>query len=298
MAGVPGQNDFSLCRTADGRGVSCDAQGAFIGTVPLLQRYGHPVAGDIWAPRAAADLNAELSQRYGFPIDMKAKLDGLTHVAQALNRGDVFAAQLGALDMRLPDPPPASGTLPFANQSERLAMLLHGSGMLDRSAAGFASQQNAPANSNMAGGRISSPAPASQNYRTGGPDMYGRFGRNGGLPITPVQEVIPFPPMPWIETIPFPPRFMPFPPMSDQIGPLPFEKRFELRPGKRSGGNPFPEDPECEKEWYEAWKFCDKEIDNVMAGRSSGNFGTTMEQCMAGQVSERCGGNPVRRKEA
>jgi len=290
MAGVTKSNDFRLCSVADGRGVSCDGRGAFIGTVPLLQRQQHPTAGEIWAPRSADELNTALSVRYGFPIDMATKLDGLRNVAQALNRGDIFNAQLGTLDMKLPNPPPAAGGLPFGNQIARLAMLLHGSSMLDHGSIGTQPPPNIPANSNGPDRAMPAPVPANENHRLSGADDYGRLAGNRQLPVTPAEFFLPSLAEPWIETIPIPPETAPFPPMPNEIGPLPLVEPDRLRP-ETPLENPYPENPECEKEWDEAYVFCRKYINRLKKGLENGAFGVTEDQCLRGRVSARCGGN-------
>ena len=86
-------------------GVRCDQNGLFIGGAPMLIRSTRPDGGHVWAMRPANEQNNDLSIRYGFPIDIAAKREGLARVAQALERGDVALAQISALLLRLPDPP-------------------------------------------------------------------------------------------------------------------------------------------------------------------------------------------------
>ncbi len=246
MAGVTRTNDFRLGPVTDGRGVSCDGRGAYIGTIPLLQRQQHPTAGEVWAPRAADELNAALSGRYGVPVDMTTKLGGLANVAQALNQGDIFGAQLGTLDLKLPDPPPAAGSLPFGSQVARLAMMLHGSGMLDHGSIGTQNWPNTPVNSNESDRKLPSPIPANQDSTPPGADMYGRLARNSQLPLTPVEFLLPSLTEPWIETIPYGARpWLENPPMPDEVSPGPFVAPDRLRPVKPLE-NPYPDDPECE----------------------------------------------------
>ena len=49
----------------------------------------------------------------------------------------------------------------------------------------------------------------------------------------------------------------------------------------------------CEDEWTHARKYCEDLF--WLLDRPRGITGKTMDQCMRGQVSERCGGNPVER---
>src|SRR5271170_6225282 len=60
---------FKLSRLGRARGVSCDADGAFIDDVPLLKRV---IANgkEKWAPRDSNELSVDLSKHYGLPIDI------------------------------------------------------------------------------------------------------------------------------------------------------------------------------------------------------------------------------------
>src|SRR6516164_9309892 len=125
---MAGEYPFRLTPVVAGRGVSCDARGCYAGEIPLLERRRNSSGQEFWSARPQPDLDEALSARYGHPIDMSAKTGGLSDIADALNRGDVFRAQLGTLALKLPDPPEsAAGTDP-----RRLAALLHGSGILRR----------------------------------------------------------------------------------------------------------------------------------------------------------------------
>jgi hypothetical protein len=130
------------------------------------------------------------------------------------------------------------------------------------------------------------------------PGNIGRFDAGSHLPITRAQEII-LPSMaePWIETFPmYEPRpAWDFPPMPEDISPLPFEAPYPYSPSRPSGGGKRPRkrDRDCEKERAEAFDFCDRHIKDLKAGLEVGNFGGTLEQCMMGQISERCGGNPI-----
>jgi hypothetical protein len=103
MLAMPGLRTFSLAAKPGSEGVSCDAQGVFVGGVPLLQA---PTAGDsLWRVRPVAELNNELTARYRIPIDIASKAGGLALIAAALNRGDLAMAAIAAVQMQLPDPP-------------------------------------------------------------------------------------------------------------------------------------------------------------------------------------------------
>lgn len=97
--------EFRLSPPGSGRGVSCDANGVFIGSIPLLRRakiHGR----DRWEPRDNSDLSKQLSNRLGLPIDMSAKAGGIKAIANALNEGDVARAQIAAVLMGIPDRSP------------------------------------------------------------------------------------------------------------------------------------------------------------------------------------------------
>jgi hypothetical protein len=95
---------FALSPPGNAYGVSCGAHGAFIDSVPLLKR-ARVKGEDVWEPRDSDELSAELSARYGLPIDIAAKANGLTVVARALNAGAVARAQMATLFLNLPQPP-------------------------------------------------------------------------------------------------------------------------------------------------------------------------------------------------
>lgn len=94
---------FSLSQKR-GHGVSCDASGAFIGFIPLLER--RDILGKrIWEARDCDKLSAEVSVRYGVPIDLSSRAAGLKAVAKALNDGDIARAQFATLFLQSSTPP-------------------------------------------------------------------------------------------------------------------------------------------------------------------------------------------------
>lgn len=92
---------FRLSPPGVGQGVSCDADGAFVDTVPLLKRSPE----NIWEPRDCNELSDDLGARFGVPIDMSSKAAGLAAIAQALNSYDLAYAQLVTLHLEFPEPP-------------------------------------------------------------------------------------------------------------------------------------------------------------------------------------------------
>jgi hypothetical protein len=96
--------EFRLSPSGTGRGVSCDANGAFVDSVPLLKRmraYGR----EVWAPRHCGELSADLGEHFGLPMDVSSKSAGLNAIARALNAGAVAHAQLVTLHLEIPNPP-------------------------------------------------------------------------------------------------------------------------------------------------------------------------------------------------
>lgn len=120
--------EFHLSPPGKG-GVSCDANGAFIGTIPLLNRLQNNGKG-AWQPRDCRNLSKHLSQHYGLPIDMSAKRGGLRAIASALNDGDVARAQIATVLLGIPDPPRLSKRDRSRDQAIKLIRDLHWSGLL------------------------------------------------------------------------------------------------------------------------------------------------------------------------
>jgi hypothetical protein len=110
-------------------GIRCDEDGLFVGSTPTLRRSPRADGFAFWSVRARDELNDELSQRYGLPIEIDSKRTGLEGVARALQGGDLALAQIATLLLRLPDPPPLNKGAP-AVPSEELAKRLFESGLL------------------------------------------------------------------------------------------------------------------------------------------------------------------------
>jgi len=86
-------------------GIECDEAGLRVGGVALLARDDK--GG--WAARDERNLSCDLTRAYGFPVGVRDKMAGLATVAKALQGGDLAKAQIAALLLRLPDPPPLAG---------------------------------------------------------------------------------------------------------------------------------------------------------------------------------------------
>jgi hypothetical protein len=303
---MAGEYPFRLNPVAAGRGISCDARGCYAGRVPLLERRRNSRGQELWTARPQADLDDAMSARYGHPVDMSAKLGGLSAIADALNRGDVFRAQLGTLALRLPDPPEsAPGADPW-----RLAALLHGSDMLRRG------QNSSPPTHDCQSGTCGSSA--------GGRTSAQQYARDPR--VIPAQEFLfseipfelpgtrPIPPLlPWDFARPRPgpiPPDMPRPwqgPLQPEM-PLnpPWARPGPVRPDmpwygpnyyqRRDGATPTPGEPEdadCKQIRAEAEERCTKELDGPQFGRAYPY--RDIEHCMDSEVPERCGGHHYER---
>lgn len=299
---MAGEYPFRLNPVAAGRGISCDARGCYAGSVPLLERQRNSSGQELWAARPQADLDDAMSTRYGHPIDMSAKLSGLSAIAHALNRGDIFRAQLGTLALRLPDPPEsASGTDP-----RRLAALLHGSGILRRG------QDSSPPAHDCQSGTCGSSA--------GGRTSTQQYARDPR--VIPAQEFFfsdipfelpgarPIPPLlPWDFVRPRPgpiPPDMPRPwqgPLGPEIplnppwarpGPVRpdmpwYGPNYYLRKDRSSPGPGKPEDPDCPQIRAETYERC-RNVWHASPSEMDYPY-RSIEHCMDSEVPERCGGH-------
>jgi hypothetical protein len=97
--------EFRLSPPHSGRSVSCDADGAFVGCVSLLQR-SYTRGQDRWEPRDCEQISEQLGLEFGLPIDVSRKAGGLRAICNALNEGDVARAQIAAVLLGIPEPPP------------------------------------------------------------------------------------------------------------------------------------------------------------------------------------------------
>ncbi len=120
--------EFHLSPPGKG-GVSCDADGAFIGTIPILTRL-HLNGKDEWHLRDSERLSKQMSAVYGLPVDMSSKTGGLKSVANALNEGDVARAQIATVLLGIPDPPQLFKVARWRDRMITLIRDLHWSGML------------------------------------------------------------------------------------------------------------------------------------------------------------------------
>jgi hypothetical protein len=251
-----------------GFGISCSKDGVFVGSVPLLS-HGSANEADQWQPRAASDLNRELRQCYGLPVEFDSKIAGLATVARALNRGDLLHAQIVTLHLQIPDPPRLTKAPHSAEDVIELARQLKASGLLKADWDPTKHPRWPAGSPDSVGGQF-----APVGTTTEGPAT-----QESSAPVIPAQLTIPVPPLEIPGGIPFPSEILP-PPVIPNISPRDLPK------------NPYPDRPECEQEWAEATAFCKRLLERNQLG--SGDYrgmGRTLYECIMGQVSEDCGGN-------
>ena len=94
----PGVPLYRLALPGDPLGVSCDEDGPSVGPVRLLKRGARGVE-----PRSTRELEFVLGQAFGYPIDMTARMSGLSVAATSLNDGDLLGAMTATQSMRLPE---------------------------------------------------------------------------------------------------------------------------------------------------------------------------------------------------
>jgi hypothetical protein len=257
---------FALSETP-GRGVYCGEQGAFIGDVALLIKRRDPAGYQKWTVRNLSEINRELSERYGVPVEFNAKIGSLTAIAKALDRNDVFYAQLTTLHLQLTEPPSHTQSSAISNPNE-VAKQLRASGLLKND---WDPQKHPRWHAGSPSGVGGEFAPA--NTAGGNSEN-----QNTHSETIPVQLTIPAP----IEI----PGMLP----PSEVLPAPLAPPI-INP-YHVPQNPYPDRPECVEEWAEATEYCMKLVRRGWLGRGDyKGMGKTLSQCIMGQVSEDCGGN-------
>jgi len=262
-----------LASAGDRYGVSCDEEGPSIGPVRLFE-----MTADGLAPRPVDELDFIFGEVFGCPINFAAKMTGLTVVARALDAGDLAKAMIATQLTHLP-------TLPDEAAFHRA---VHAD-MLAK--AGFN-----PAEPRDERGRWTADS-ASQVRVRGQPTrpLSVRVDNtdDGFNPayVRPAQEIA----IPPLEVFPEFPPLPATPPFSGDIVPPLTDTPGNALP--RTLENPFPRDPKCRKEWEDAFAYCDGLKRRGLIGRGDQrNIAPSYEQCVRGQVSERCGGSPLGRR--
>jgi len=251
-------------------GVSCGENGVFVGAVSLLTRNSDAGARDShqWQPRPLADINRDLSMRFGLPVEFDQKLDGLDAVARALSRGDLIHAQIGTLHLEIPDPPMLAKSAQTPSEIMDMARQLRASGLL-KADWDPAKHPRWPAGS---------PGGIGGEFAPVGSATGGSIAGEPSAPVIPVQITIPAP-LELPGGIPFPSEIVP-PPVIPNISPRDLPR------------NPYPDRPECEQEWADATSFCLRLQGQNLLGRGDyRGMGRTLSECIMGQVSQDCGGN-------
>jgi hypothetical protein len=217
-----------------------------------------------------SDINRDLSECYGLPIEFTPKIGGLAAVSRALNRGDLLHAQIATLHLQIPDPPSLTKSLQNAEEIIDLARQLQASGLLKADWDPTKHPRWPAGSPNSIGGRFAPTGAATDNPTVTVSDA----------PIIPAQITIPVP-FELPGGIPFPSEILP-PPAIPNINP-----RSNLR-------NPYPDREGCDEEWEWAIKHCNELMANKKIGKDGyRGFGKSFQQCVLGEVSERCGGSLI-----
>jgi hypothetical protein len=249
-----------------GDGVFCRNEGLFVGDTPLLEEASGVGGRVAWRVRSPSQLETELSESYGVSVDFGPKTSGAAAVARALTNGDLALAQIATLLLQLPDPPLSKGGEARPDRSNELVGRLQLSGLLKADWDPEKHPRWPAGSADGVGGQF---APADGDGAPG----------EAKAPVIPAQIAIPFE-VP--ETIPFPLPSEIVPPLSTPILPQSLPR------------NPYPTRPECMKEWAEAEEYCRDLQRRGLLGRGDyRGMGKTLAQCIMGQVSEDCGGNPT-----
>jgi hypothetical protein len=205
------------------------------------------------------------------PIAFDGRIDALSAVARALNRGDVVHAQIATLHLRIPDPPAPVKLNPPANEVLDLACRLRASGLL-KADWDPAKHPRWPAGSPHGIGGEFAPSGATADTSAAEDSNANVIPVQAGSVATPFDFALP-------RTLRLPSEIGPAVPAFPTINP---------REGLR---NPYPDRPECEQEWAEAIQYCGKlEVRGLLGKGDYRRMGRTFRECVLGQVSEACGG--------
>jgi hypothetical protein len=218
----------------------------------------------VGSPCPWLEIEDGLSCAYGLPVDASGKLAGLAAVSRALDEGEVVKAQIVALHLRFPDLPSIAkfeGSSP--EDQDSLAHRLRASGLL-KANWDPSFHPRWPAGS-PAGGQF-----ASGGGTTSDSTAHVTSTQAATLPMDiPLEE----------------PRIIPFP---SELVPPPIITPREVPK------NPYPNRADCAEEWAAAADYCGRLLRSGKLGRGDQRgMGKSYRDCLLGQVSERCGDNPV-----
>jgi hypothetical protein len=263
---------FSLSPVS-GAGVSCGETGLFVDDVRLLEV--NQDQSRQWQPRPLSDLNRDLGERYGLPIDCNAKIGGLAAIARALNRGDILHAQIVALHLQFPNPPALTKAAPNASEIVNLARQLRASGLLKADWDPLKHPRWPAGSPGSIGGEFAPRGNAADNSVI----------EDQNAPIIPAQLTLPVP-FDWVvprgAPVPWPSEIVPAPFAPPNANPITIPR------------NPYPGRPKCIAEWAEATEYC---IDLWTSGQMGKDYnrgqGRTVSEYIMGRMSQDCGGNRV-----
>ncbi len=127
---APQNRFFKLSLPVGQSGLSCDATGAFIEDIPLLKREGEDGSDSAWIARSTDELSEEIGARYGLPVDLSSRVEGLDAIARALNTGEVARAQMATVLLAFPEVPTLSKGALSSDALEQFARELYRGGLL------------------------------------------------------------------------------------------------------------------------------------------------------------------------
>jgi hypothetical protein len=102
----------------------------FVGGVPILERASGNDGSTEWRPRPTKNLNRDLSKRCGLPVEIDSRIERLTGIGRALDRGDLVYAMMASLHLEFPDPPDPTKSTPGHRAVVDLSRSLKASGLL------------------------------------------------------------------------------------------------------------------------------------------------------------------------
>jgi hypothetical protein len=237
---------------------------------------------DPWRPRPAIDLNRDLGERYGLPVEIDSRMGRLAGIGRALDRGDVAYAMMATLHLDLPDPPdPTKSTLGPGGAVD-LSRSLKASGLL-KTDWDPSEHPRWPAGSAGGIGGEFAPAGSSDNASSsaepGSEIVPAQLDTPDRIPLTPASATtIPIPLE--IPGFSLPSEIAPGPILPPDVNPLHIPR------------NPYPGRPKCVQEWAQATRDClDLWADGLLGTDDYRGMGDTPADCIMGRVSEDCGGN-------
>jgi hypothetical protein len=212
----------------------------------------------ILEPRPIEELDCIMSQALGHKVSFLEGMRGLSAIAKAIDRGELAHAMIVTQFMHLPSLPDEEA-FERAVKAESLAK------------AGYNEDQARDGN-----GR----------WSVGGAQARGSNFKPAQIMIEPVipflEQIRPIGPLPNVPGFP-----------SDILPPITGTPDIAV---PRNLENPYPNRRDCAEEWGKAEKYCrDLDRKGLLGVGDYKEHGKYYAQCVRGQVSERCGGNPVAR---